>query len=467
MFIYKPLRRLLATLVIILHPALIQASEYPIEPVDSLCQGADDPEKYTTGKLKSMRYLVEGSPGWVYRSEDDFLTNFREDAEYTNLRSLVDLLSSKGISLLIAYLPTRGLMKPAGIPEDKFDYERALASYRKKLHVLAQTGAIVPDLSQMLADNDSEEFFFERDIHWTPTGAKKTARLVGRAIRKSGLVQEQPNFKVSNEPGPLYTIRSGLSAGIKSVCGELFPIQYVRGYVFTAHFEESGEDLFAEDPEAEVVLLGTSFSALQPLNFAGFLQEEIEAPVVNFAMPAGGDKGAWLKFLGSDESHSTSTKLIIWEVPGYYLLDDPELFAQIVPMLGQTLTRENIVLEQDVRLVQSDRPHTSLFFSDKIVDLPLSELVLELQLSDPEINEIKFTLWYRDGSKKKEIVRVPQRARMEGHFVFSLFGNLLSSQTDLVGMELTQVGSQSINEYLQLAQKESLDVNIKVYRTVH
>ncbi len=440
------------------------ASDYHIEPMDQLCEKAADPEAYDSSLLKSLKFLVQGEDGWIYRSTDDFTMDFNEDGEYTDLKAFVGELATKGTRLLMVYPPTKALMYHKGIPASQFDFNKALASYKKKLKKLADLGIIVPDLSPLIGASDADTYYFKRDIHWTPEGARKTAKIVADTIRKTGLIKEQKSFKVVNAPAGLVMTYGGLGKGIKKLCGDRFIDQYVEGYTTSSSFEGGGDDLFADEPEAQVVLLGTSFSALPKFNFNGFLQEDLKAPITNYAVSGGGDKGAWLTYLNHGDFVASPPKLIIWEFPAYYILDGSDLFAQLKPLLTPTIEKKNLLVNNSVTLGESQGPHNTLFFSDKMLHISPSKLAFDLQLSDPEINNIRFCVWYKDGRRIEKGMKMPPTAKMGGHFVFSLFDNLIDDSSDLVAMELTTVESKPLQEYLTTAANNSLGVAVKVYR---
>ena len=441
------------------------ASEYKVEIFDHLCSEVNDEARYTSTKLKSLKYLTEGKNGFVFRSRDDFLENFGDEgSNYNGLKLLVDFLASKGTQLVMVYLPTRGLMNPYAAPSDRFDYSTALSSYLAKVEKLRQLGIVVPDMSSLLRQYQDTDFYFKRDIHWTPNSARKTAQLVAQTIKETGLIQPQSDYHYVSTPVGSYTPRGFMQKGIKQLCGGQYVEEYVQGYNYESSNETEGGALFADEPATEIVLLGTSFSALEQLNFAGFLQEGLGVPLENFSLPGGRDIGAWLSYIENGDFSAHPPKVIIWEVPGYYLLDNPMSLAQILPFIRGACEEQSVILENDLALTGQSRSSNALFFTQNMLDVPLSEIVLDFDFSDKEINDIRFNIWYSNGKVKKGRVNKPARANTGGRFVFSLYGHLLEPEGGVMSLELSGIEGQSVSNYLSEHGKHELNVHVKACR---
>ncbi len=444
------------------------ASEYKVEIFNHLCREADDPARYTSGKLKALQYLTEGKNGWLFRSHDDFLNNFDERASYSGLRSLTQYLSSKGTRLLLLYLPTRGLMNPDFAPPDRFNYQAARASYLAKITKLRSLGILVPDMELLLSRYQNTDFYFKRDIHWTPNGARLAAHLVADTIQKAGIHLLQATQNTVNNPIGPYAIHGFMHQATQQLCGGRYVYQFVEGYEYDnvdkADSNDTHDNLLSEESDSDTVLLGTSFSAVEPLNFIGFLQEYSGTTIDNYSIPSGRDLGAWLKYIASGDFAAHPPKIIIWEVPGYYLLDDPMLFAQLMPSIQGGCAERNPLVDKETNLAQNNANNNALFFTDKILDIPLSELVMDLDFTDKEINEIKINIWYKNGKVKKGKIRKPSRAETGGRFIFSLFGDMLEVNSGVMSVQLTKIEGKPISEYLEETGQRELKVHVKVCR---
>ncbi len=441
------------------------ASDYEVEVFDQLCAEAYDQDRYTSTLLKAVKYLVGGEDGWVYRSNADFLENFGDqDTDYSALKRFADYLASKGSRLMLLYLPTRGLMHPDPIPDGYYNYNNALDSYRKKLQKLRELGILVPDFISLLKQHQNRDYFFKRDIHWTPNGARETAKLAAESIREMGLVAPHSSYQFVTRADKGYTIAASMAQGIKNLCGDQFIHEYVRSYTTEADYGAEDSGLFADEPDVETVLIGTSFSAVEKLNFVGFLQQELGAPIQSYALPAGGDDGSWLNYAASGDFPDNPPKLIIWEVPGYYLLDDPSMFAQLEPLMRGGCHERTLLIDEHFSLAELDHKKQSLFFTDSLLEMPLNEVVIDLGFSEPDIDRISLNAWYSDGKVKKETINNPARANTDGHFVFSLFDRFLEPESSIIALELTELEGRSVADYVGDPEQSSANVSVKVCR---
>jgi len=458
---------LIANLLPVTAPA-VYASEYTVEIFDHLCPETADETSYTSRKLKALQYLTEGKDGWIYRSRDDFETDFGISNSYAGLKAFTSYLASHGTQLLLVYLPTRALMTPAFVPVEKFDYQKALAAYLAKVEKLRSLGILVPDMAHLIATEKNSDFYFKRDIHWTPYGSRATARIVASAVTRAGINLPQIPLPVVNKPMGTYSIKGVMQKGIQQICGETYIPQYVQWFGPDEDGNQGGNaddsGLFQEEEEAEVILIGTSFSIVERLNFSGFLEEYLETPIENFALKAGQDMGSWLKYIANGEFARHPPKLIIWEISSYYLLDDSRLFAQLIPGIRGGYAEHSPVLHTDTILTADMELGQSLFFTDKLSGIPLSELVIKLDFSDTDINALKFKLWYTNGKVKKAGIKKPARAETGGHFLFSLFGELLQPAGDMMALEITEIEGMPVVEYLKEQGVPEIKVQTNVYR---
>ena len=63
----------------------------------------------------------------------------------------------------------------------------------------------------------------------------------------------------------------------------------------------------------EVALIGSSYSV--NANFAGYLQQALNAPLVNVAEAGGGFARAAQHYLNGKTFKETKPKLVVWEIP--------------------------------------------------------------------------------------------------------------------------------------------------------
>lgn len=451
---------LIVLLLIPFVPKITHASEYKVEIFEHLCDAVNNDANYSSSKLKALKYLTEGKNGWVYRSKDDFIEDFDKNISYQGLKELNDLLVSRGIRLVLVYLPTRALMTPGSVPRARFDFDKAFASYKAKLKKLRQVGILVPDTASLVTQYKDTDFYFKRDIHWTPFGARKTAELTAQTILQAGLIEPLTGYQFTNDRVGSYTISGFMQKGIKQLCGSEYIKQYFQAYTFSQSSNASDEDaLLTEDPDIETVLLGTSFSAVDRLNFAGFLQEYLKAPLENYALPAGRQLGSWITF--SETKSNPAPKVIIWEVLPYYLLTDSIVLAQILPRIQGGCINTPLLFKSEGSLTSSHPESSIFFFGEKTHDISKKELVFDINFQGTPIHNIKFNVWYSKGKIKRGKIEFPQ-VNTTGHFIFSLYGETLAPQGDIIALELTKINNQLIDDYLAEHQLKKLEAHMQI-----
>src|SRR6185436_19574479 len=140
-------------------------------------------------------------------------------------------------------------------------------------------GFLVPDYGRLIDQPDGTEYFFRRDGHWTPDGARRTADLIAETIKAMplypGLRKKTFTTKrqgLNRHPGVFAIVAS-------QICGGNYPAEVVQGYSTSPN----ENNLFGEEGVPEITLVGTSFSATSTYHFVGFLQQALQSDVLNAA----------------------------------------------------------------------------------------------------------------------------------------------------------------------------------------
>jgi len=455
----------------LLHAGMVQASPaakvsaptYKVEVVKKLCAQASDQALYTSAFLEANRYLIQGSDGWLYRTRSDLLTDFNSGYSYKELRQLVNILRLHGTRLVLVYPPNRGLMSKDSTPPDQFDFEAALASYKEKIKTLQTTGALVPDFTELIEKQEPRDFYYKRDTHWTPHGAEAAARIVGDAIKKTGLLRPLESFRVINKAaGPI--VQTRMSTAMQELCGYSFAPESFMGYSFETENGNEQNALFSDEPQTEIVLLGTSFSAVEPFNFNGFLQRELSYPIPNYAVSGGGEDATWHNYLNNYDFAAQPPKIVVWEMPPYDQLEKPEVFARVIPRLVAGQQEKKLLVDETVSLDTQPSTSSTLLFSDKFHGLKKSEIVLDIDFASDKIKSFAFRVWYSNGKNVKWTMKSPRGVNLEGNYIFSLFGRMLEPEADFLAVDLTEINDHSVAEYLQQSGHNRLAVGVKAWK---
>jgi len=311
------------------------------EKVPRLCKKARKKSSYRGDYLDNFRTLKEGRSGWLYRDYDLKKDFGPSKAGYKHLRKLNGALAKRGTQLLIVPIPTRGLVETQQLGKIKYDIKAGRRAYARYLQRLRKVGLQVPALPQLFESLDEpgetqEPLFFARDHHWSSEGARRVAQLTAAHIKTLDIYPVLAKSVFRTHPQARRELDGSLQRAAFKICGKPYPQEQFDEYTTESL---ATQDLFTDLPEAEVVLVGTSNSKGQlNFNFSGFLSEYTQLDVLNLAQSGGGYGGALKTYLNSDAFVYKPPKLLIWELPGYYSLNNAEFFDELLSQLtGESL----------------------------------------------------------------------------------------------------------------------------------
>jgi alginate O-acetyltransferase complex protein AlgJ len=101
--------------------------------------------------------------------------------------------------------------------------------------------------------------------------------------------------------------------------------------LYTIEERNPGEIGLFDEVAHPVTLIGTSYSAGEVWNFAGFLRAAFQAEVLNLAGEGRGPFLPMVEYLESSAIQDIPPDLIVWEIPERYLpvsYDLPQTFGQ-------------------------------------------------------------------------------------------------------------------------------------------
>lgn len=419
--------KLLALAVACAAASSVQAREpagpqYQVQDCCSLCPAAHDASRYTTNYMKNFITLIDAEDGWMFRSVEDLRTRFgTTELGYQRLKELRDGLKQRGVELVAVYQPTRGLvnrskLKPAD--QARFDYDTALANYRKALARVEQLGIWVPDLSSLADEQADQAFYFRRDQHWTPYGAERTARLVAETVRRIPGFAELPQKEFVTQRVGLMGKTGTMQNVASQLCGTSYATQYVDQFLTEPKNESGADDLFGDDSAARIALVGTSHSG-KNYNFGGFLEQHLGTEVLNAAFPGGGLEGAMVEYLGSEAFQNNPPKIIIWEFSPLYDLASDKVHRQLMATLNNGCSGQEARLSATTRL----KPGSNEILvngENSLLTLPGNRHQIDLRFSDPSIKRLDATLWYLNGRREQIKLEKPDTIDTDGRFAFEL-----------------------------------------------
>ncbi|MGO1501346.1 MAG: alginate O-acetyltransferase AlgX-related protein [Marinobacter sp.] len=336
------LRTLISSLMLIWLVLPAQASAQ-CDGLDCLlCEGLADDIEYAEGSMKSLKRIAPGKDHWLFRSDVDLSNEFGIPSEFlADYRRLIQKFNEYGTEVVFIVQPTRGLMHRDKIREDKrygFNYQSAYTNLQVLLSQLEDGGAHVPNILPLVESPPEQEYFFRRDHHWTPSGARETAMVAARKIKTLPAYHAIANKEFVTEKASVISKDGTMNRGLREICGNNYGFQYVQGYQ-TVPAADGADALFGDTEEVEILLVGTSNSAARDdeyknYNFEGFLKDELQRDILNYALPGSGQDGSMLQYLLSEDySPEAPPKLVIWELPASYRLDDQKIYRQLIPAI--------------------------------------------------------------------------------------------------------------------------------------
>ena len=279
------MQKVIIAALIILFPQIVQAqSQYSC--------GALREEASYGSEYKDLKYLLEGKEGWLYRSGQDLQADytFRHGNEML-LQKLTKGLKSKGIDLVIAFPPTRGIAGYQFAPlidplAGGFDPAMALRGYKKMIEELNKDGVHIVGTPEVKA---RDAYFFKADHHWKPAGADEMAQAVAAYIKALPSYAGLKKTEYKTVALPEKTNDPTFGPAIQAICKKTVPPEKVV-LTETSPVAAAEGDAILGDNKAEIVLVGGSNSnrEINDLNFSGRLKEYLSTDIYNAAISGGG-----------------------------------------------------------------------------------------------------------------------------------------------------------------------------------
>jgi alginate biosynthesis protein AlgX len=400
----------------------VSAPAYRAETCCTLCPRAADPDVYVTRFMRDHRLTIQGTDDWLFRTEVDLATEFpMDEAVLADLARMVKAFHARGTQVLLLDLPQRGLLtadKLLPAERARYDLRTALANYRQALRRFRDVGFIVPDYGLLLEQPDGTEYFFHRDGHWTPDGARRTAALIADTVKQLEFYPGLRKKAFTTKPVGQQRHPGVLSIIASQICGGNYPSEVVSGY------STSPADVypFGDEPIPQITLVGSSFSANPAYHFVGFLQQVLQADVLNTALAGGGYDGAMTQYLPAEAFQKNPPKLLSWEFshPQIAAANHTQL-RRLVPLIGDGCADKETLLTNAVQLSSGDDLTEVLFNGGgHIMPAKSRELLVDLQFADPAVSEILGEAWYLDGKHELLRIRMNDYTRANGRFVLEL-----------------------------------------------
>jgi alginate biosynthesis protein AlgX len=391
-------------------PVRAESSKTPVFKVDACCQLCPEAQVDAGHAL-----LREGRDGWLFT---DASVKNRELASAENqrlLHLLVQQLNAKGSALMLVMPPPRELMY-----SDKQTLNSNTASlrhqYEQTLTLFRRAGVLVPDYDRLRAaasESEQETFFFKRDSRWTSTGARLTADLVAAEVHKLAEFRPQPEQQFVTSQQGFLKINGELNHQVQALCGgQRYPLEY------TPHFVTQRAEAQLASMTNDILLVGSGRSVENLFNFRGFLQQALSRSVINYTASNGNTTAGWLDLLSSPTYQRQRSALILWELPFGERHLSTSLLRQLIALVDDGCEAHPL-LSDSVKTVSGNQIN-DLVFGDALLQAKTKDLVFDLQLSDPSIEQLLLTVWYSDGGRNELQINRNANADHAGRFSFVL-----------------------------------------------
>ena len=266
---------------------------------------------------------LEGKDGVFFRLNLDMRMNHPLSQQTAAMIGRIsDALAEKGTTLIYIPVPTKSLAMPDNLPDSVADYgfdlQIAETAYQDFLDNLSAHGVTAIDSVKAMRGVDGDAFL-ATDFHWSPEGSRSVARAAAAVIRDSDGYGDIEKTNYVNIEGETHLRFSEMRNRIQAYCRESVPRVEIPHYETsaTSQADVSGGIFAADSAGPPIALTGTSMSAEEDFNFAGFLAEASGAAVADYAITGGNQFGGITSYLLSEDFHNTKPAYVIWENPIY------------------------------------------------------------------------------------------------------------------------------------------------------
>ena len=268
--------------------------------------------------------VVVGRHGWLFTDEEFTVPEQGPTLVAANLeriRQVHRLLQRRGITLVMVVVPAK-----ARIYSDRLGHRRPALLHRQAyatlMAFLDREGIPAPDLARIFMETRPKGLlYFPTDTHWTPLGARTAARATARIME---------DWR-SSLPAVLFASHRKGSRSLDGDLRKFVPLGPLFSWLMPSAESlnlwqtepvdpAEADDLLGDQEQAiDVVLVGTSYSALAQWNFVGFLKEALHADLLDYSDKGQGPFPPMAAWLRSDDCRQAPPRLVIWEFPERYL----------------------------------------------------------------------------------------------------------------------------------------------------
>lgn len=324
----------------------------------------------------------------------DLREEFPVEQSLSFFSSVSHSLDMQGVKLIVVPIAHKGIVDVKFLNlsdpiQRSYNWLKARTSYRHLISGLNDVGITSVDTLSIAAASKNP-FFNLTDWHWTSEGARSVAVKVAQTIKKLPISIKLPENLYKTIQIPSVELDGGsayYSSQIEKRCNIKIMTRENINIFKTQKVKDSSNLL--DDEQPDVVLVGTSFSAM-PWNFDGFLKQNLETDVLNVSTIGGGVNSSIQSYILSDTFKLHKPKIIIWEFDFDRLYDndlEKKQWGQLIAMADADCSSTANIMHSKVGY-----PTTTVNlegqFSSKILHLKFSDLSLRFFDFIPSLNGV-------------------------------------------------------------------------------
>ena len=303
--------------------------------------------------------VYQGYDGWFFRKYELKSMFEMPDSVVSMFANVNRALASKGTHLVLLPMLPKGMAAYDFLPKDGvladmiYDVRLAREDYSRMTSVLSNAGLDVINLEEALREDsefDRNSYYFKRDLHWQPAGARFAANKVAERIEK--LVSDAMGNVEYSTSGPVEgRLVSSLNLVLNELCQSPVPPEPIELYE-TKQVVSSLDDLLAEEPVTDSAFLhvvGSSFTdEAKPFAFNDFLRARLRRVVDGFSIAGGGVDQSIYAWAQKSEGLGRKPRFVVWELPNLADLIKlaPEMNRTIVPAIVGACENEYLIASQ-------------------------------------------------------------------------------------------------------------------------
>jgi alginate biosynthesis protein AlgX len=299
-------------------------------------------ERLPTCPASDAKGYAAGTDGWIFVKAELMPDALPTPAVRAPMQRLLDALAAAKPEVVVMLLPNRPLAVPHALDGvGTWNAQAAEANHRALADWIRGRGLAVVDLLDVsrapLAD---DTFFFLRDNHLTPAGARALAPVVASAVRALPAAATLPPATFQTKPaGRAPPTKESVSDLVAEACGTPIPPPQPYTRWTTSRVGAPAGGLLDQAAAPAVTLLGTS-NAGGICNLSGFLEESLGTDILTVSTKGGGLLGSLQAYLRTPEWATTPPKIAIWEfsatefwrtVEGVPNPRDPAVYRELIP----------------------------------------------------------------------------------------------------------------------------------------